>query len=250
MEVHAHSHTPRKKWTHYLWEFLMLFLAVFAGFLAENQREHFVEHQRENKYMESLLEDLKQDTTDLINDTTWWSNRIRNIDTIRVELEKGTKERNLVLLYKKANGMRNYNSFLYHDRTIGQLKNAGNFRLLRNHAIADSLIDYDATITTALKDQEIQSNAIYQELNFQQNKIFNSKYFQPPTRQWSDNLDSQYRSHPEVFGLLAPESEVMQYYNDLEFYRRITSYRIGAMKILCRKAINIVALLKKDYHLE
>ena len=28
MEVHAHTHTPRKKWTHYFWEFLMLFLAV------------------------------------------------------------------------------------------------------------------------------------------------------------------------------------------------------------------------------
>ena len=21
MEVHAHAHTPRKKWTHYFWEF-------------------------------------------------------------------------------------------------------------------------------------------------------------------------------------------------------------------------------------
>jgi hypothetical protein len=30
MEVHAHAHTARKKWTHYLWEFLMLFLAVFC----------------------------------------------------------------------------------------------------------------------------------------------------------------------------------------------------------------------------
>jgi hypothetical protein len=45
MEVHTHTHTARKKWTHYFWEFLMLFLAVFAGFLAENQREHIVEHQ-------------------------------------------------------------------------------------------------------------------------------------------------------------------------------------------------------------
>ena len=33
MEVHAHTHTARKKWTHYFWEFLMLFLAVFCGFL-------------------------------------------------------------------------------------------------------------------------------------------------------------------------------------------------------------------------
>ena len=36
MEILARSHTPRKKWTHYFWEFLMLFLAVFCGFLAEN----------------------------------------------------------------------------------------------------------------------------------------------------------------------------------------------------------------------
>jgi hypothetical protein len=32
------GHTSRKKWTHYFWEFLMLFLAVFCGFLAENLR--------------------------------------------------------------------------------------------------------------------------------------------------------------------------------------------------------------------
>ena len=50
MEVHAHSHTPGKKWTHYFWEFLMLFLAVFCGFLAENQREHYVEHKRAKDY--------------------------------------------------------------------------------------------------------------------------------------------------------------------------------------------------------
>ena len=30
MEVHHHTHTPRKKWTHYFWEFLMLFLAVYS----------------------------------------------------------------------------------------------------------------------------------------------------------------------------------------------------------------------------
>jgi len=51
MEVHAHAHTPRKKWTNYLWEFLMLFLAVFCGFLAEYQLEHIIENQRQKKNM-------------------------------------------------------------------------------------------------------------------------------------------------------------------------------------------------------
>jgi hypothetical protein len=68
MEVHAHTHTARKKWTHYFWEFLMLFLAVFCGFLAENQREHMVEHQREKEYMITMLEDLKADIP-LLNGT-------------------------------------------------------------------------------------------------------------------------------------------------------------------------------------
>jgi len=62
MEVHAHTHTERKKWTHYFWEFLMLFLAVFCGFLAENQREHMVEHKREEKFAKRLLSDLGEDS--------------------------------------------------------------------------------------------------------------------------------------------------------------------------------------------
>ena len=41
MEVHKHPHhiTHKKKWGEYLLEFLMLFLAVFLGFVAENIRE-------------------------------------------------------------------------------------------------------------------------------------------------------------------------------------------------------------------
>lgn len=37
MEVHHHAHHEhgKKNWKSYFWEFLMLFLAVFCGFLAE-----------------------------------------------------------------------------------------------------------------------------------------------------------------------------------------------------------------------
>src|SRR4029078_9084396 len=62
MEVHAHTHTARKKFTHYLWDFLMLFLAVFCGFLAENFREHKVEQIRAHEYAESLVLDLQNHT--------------------------------------------------------------------------------------------------------------------------------------------------------------------------------------------
>ena len=67
MEVHAHTHTPRKKWIHYFWEFLMLFLAVFCGFLAEYQLEHKIEKERAKEYAKALYNDIVGDTAYLRN---------------------------------------------------------------------------------------------------------------------------------------------------------------------------------------
>src|SRR5687768_7102525 len=92
MEVHAHTHTARKKWTHYFWEFFMLFLAVLLGFFVENQREHYIEHKREVEYIHSMIEDLKEDTASF--NKLIKINLITNekIDTL-IALLKG-KERN------------------------------------------------------------------------------------------------------------------------------------------------------------
>src|SRR4249919_535821 len=67
METHAdHIHkAPGHGWKHYFFEFFMLFLAVFCGFLAENFREHYIENQRAKEYIYSLVEDLKTDTARL-----------------------------------------------------------------------------------------------------------------------------------------------------------------------------------------
>ncbi|HEY6062902.1 MAG TPA: hypothetical protein VIV35_04805, partial [Chitinophagaceae bacterium] len=62
MEVHQHTHTARKKWFHYFWEFFMMFMAISASFWVENMREHYVERIKEKQYMTSMLADLKSDT--------------------------------------------------------------------------------------------------------------------------------------------------------------------------------------------
>ena len=53
MEVHHHTHAShgKKKLSHYFWEFLMLFLAVFCGFLAEYQLMHKNERDREGQFI-------------------------------------------------------------------------------------------------------------------------------------------------------------------------------------------------------
>ena len=67
MEVHHHAHDPaaphhKKNWKSYFWEFLMLFLAVFCGFLAEYQLEHRIEKERVKKYMYDMVQNLQYDT--------------------------------------------------------------------------------------------------------------------------------------------------------------------------------------------
>jgi len=66
MEVHhPHHPTHKKKWSEYILEFLMLFLAVFLGFLAENTREHIAERKKEKYLIRMLKQDLIKDTANL-----------------------------------------------------------------------------------------------------------------------------------------------------------------------------------------
>src|SRR6476660_9865704 len=67
METHPHHlhKGSEKKWTHYLFEFLMLFLAVFLGFIAENQREHSVEKNRAHQFLRSMLLDVRTNIKNL-----------------------------------------------------------------------------------------------------------------------------------------------------------------------------------------
>ena len=88
MESHqVHSHVKEKHFKHYLFEFFMLFFAVFAGFLAENIREHLVEKNRENEYIQSMIADMKSDIKQL--DSLNESRRIKQqmIDSILIILD-------------------------------------------------------------------------------------------------------------------------------------------------------------------
>jgi hypothetical protein len=254
MEVHHHAHDPaaphhKKNWKSYFWEFLMLFLAVFCGFLAEYQLEHVIENQREEKYAASFLEDIKKDTAYLNGEIPYWKDLLIHMDTIRAEIEKPSSVRNNLSLYKSMSYIRTYSNFEYHDRTIEQLKNGGNFRLIKKSIVADSIIDYDASIKSILRDQESQSNDIYRNLNYLQDKILNSKYFYDAVNN-PKFVDSIFKNNPNAFIISAQkESELFEYYNRLQFYRQITSYRVGSLNRINRRATNLIKLIKTEYHL-
>jgi hypothetical protein len=142
MEPHQHTHTPRKKWTHYFWEFFMLFLAVTAGFFVENQREHYIEHLREKQYMRSLVNDLKEDIKILDDQISKHISRNRQMDTLISLLKnKPAPEQNNNIYYFGRLASRN-DIFNYNNRTIDQMRNSGAFRLVRNQQISNLIMSY------------------------------------------------------------------------------------------------------------
>src|SRR4026207_870941 len=147
MEVHSHTHTPRKKWTHYFWEFFMLFLAVTLGFFVENQREHYVENKREKQYVKSFYEDLTDDEHDLQLNVDFLIDQMQKADTLEVLMMniKIGQPANLIYMYLREMTRSSPGRLYPNDRTIVQLRNAGGMRLIKSKSVSDSMVGYYRT---------------------------------------------------------------------------------------------------------
>ena len=148
MEVHHHPSQPKKEkhFKHYLFEFLMLFLAVSAGFLVENMREHYVESKRETVFIKSYIEDLKLDTATITANTELRNAKILILDSLIKQLNSDNPNQYGQSLYYFGRRVTRSTLFQYNDRTIKQLKNAGGLRLIRNQKASNAIMEYDQLI--------------------------------------------------------------------------------------------------------
>ncbi|HVT86449.1 MAG TPA: hypothetical protein VHD35_14695, partial [Chitinophagaceae bacterium] len=131
MDVHAHTHTPRKKFSHYLWEFLMLFLAVFCGFLAEYLLEHKIEKEKAHEYIRSFYEDLLSDTSSYNKLIQYYEDKIAALKNADSCYDMFIQHKNCdSCLSDLMNNAYGFIDMVTEDRTLIQLKNAGGLRLL------------------------------------------------------------------------------------------------------------------------
>lgn len=248
MEVHSHTHTPRKKWTHYLWEFLMLFLAVFCGFLAEYQLEHVVEHNREKQYIESMIADLKVDSSRVqrvIN-----SNKIfvAGFDSLLQNIyhKPYTDSSIRVLYYLKETHTLVGNIMRFSKGTISQLKNSGGFRLIRNRAAADSIIKYDIR-TQLVESQGGHVEDATTKLLDLSIKVFDGECV------LDYNSASNYRgilNSTKKFTLLTTDEKLIKEYANLAKFKKdvIINY-ISLLTAFQNRIPKIIEFLEKEYHL-
>ena len=249
MEVHHHAHTPGKKWTHYLWEFLMLFLAVFCGFLAENQREHFVEHKRERQFILSMREDLKSDTILLNLHTRLRRQTIKSIDSLIYFLKQPNPDEFGRHIYYYARSITRHYAFLSNDRTIQQLKNAGNLRLIRKQKVSDSLMGYDIymrrTELTRLREENFLVGYIETMKQLFDGSEFDKMIIDVPAPMQIDWKLPE--GNPPL--LRKDKESIQKLIYDLHFVRSINIYNMNWNNDMINRATRLSELLIREYHL-
>ena len=253
MEVHKHPHhvMHKKKWNEYLLEFFMLFLAVFLGFVAENIREHIVEKERAKQYIESLYEDLKNDTTRINTLMAYDQEKVNSLtamyncyDTVSANLLSTACMEPLVK-YSRSN-----KGFVLTQRTLQQLANAGGYRLL-NKQDADSIAAYENAYRAYLDFQGTVFQTAQDNVRNTLNRIANFKFIAPlqvTTAGFSsDSLDVNARGP-----LLITNDRLLinQWFNELSLYLRTISGQLTIMLQLKTRATGLLKFYNSKYHFE
>jgi len=262
MEVHAHSHTERKKWTHYFWEFLMLFLAVTLGFFVENKREHLVESKRAKEYAGLLVDDLNFDISELSRAERILNRIIAAGDTLGKLLSDPDIKKipgGKLYYYEYWSGWR-WN-IISRDATLQQLKSSGSLRYLHNISLIRKILGYEETVKVINMLQNKYELEKTENWNLVQ-KVFYQEYFnlldkdslltRDSTAKNFDIRDMKQNSFMNTnYPLFTNEKDILfelknWAYNSSRNYRVI----VHDIKSLEVKAVELIDALNKEYHLQ
>lgn len=244
MEVHHHAHTARKKWTHYFWEFLMLFLAVFCGFLAEYKLEQTIERHREKEFILSMIEDAMTDTTNIHAAIPLNLERAGYADSLSIAClnYRGTQPENTNIYETHRNCIYRPDLVYPTDRTLFQLKNSGGMRLIRKKKATESIIAYDNSGKRLINQQSYYetylndlTNASAQLMNFLVLWGHSRKEMQPYNTAKLINPDPL---------------KLKEMGNKAVVFRGVIQQYINRLKEMEEESVMLINTLKEEYHIK
>ena len=251
METHAHDlhKAPGHGWKHYVFEFLMLFLAVFCGFLAENQREHMVENIKEIQYIQSLYNDLKKDTLFNNGFKTYLTQIYKRLDSIQNMINSRQYLKDPNSFYFLAFGTLNIKYFESHTSAYEQLKSSGNLRLITSKQLSDSIVDYYSTIQERVKVLESRYVQATDNIHTAMWDVLDTKYYTRDSLTEGKSLIGR----PTVKNATMEnvDERKLQKYKNLCYDKMVMLPSLRNFTLeLSAKATNLLLLLKDEYHIE
>jgi len=250
METHAHHlhKAPGKKFGHYFFEFLMLFIAVFCGFLAENYREHVTEREKEKQYMRAMIEDLESDTARIANLISEDSMNQPRIDSLMHLLRRA--DRNLfgqtMYYFARIITAQGGGRFELADRSFEQMKSSGTLRLINDAGVADSVSAYYAEQEDLKQQEQIQLTRMAYYCNAV-TKVFDGAV-----------LQGMLQKHPYEFHrpegnpslLTNDETTINEFIGQLHYFSAILTINYNGAQVQKVKAESLLRLLHSKYHLD
>ena len=246
MEVHHHAHTPRKKWSHYFWEFLMLFLAVFCGFLAESYRETLVNKEKAHHYIQNMVADLKEDTADVnfaIYYQQLWVDHLDSALQIPIARLKDLNSQDS-FHYHFLPFYSWIQTFIQNDNTITQLKTGG-FNLIRNEKVVDSI----NLVYNLYRDVKFASDyniICYWDIVRKAQELMD---LPAPSATIEENIPKHILQNKEIF-FQYDKPAIHQFYSMITNAKGSLVSTILSEKQYKEKAERLLTYLQKEYHLD
>ena len=160
MEQQLDHFSPKKKWYVYFIDFIMLFVAVTLGFLAENVRDQQTDKIREISCLKNVHEDLLVDLNrfELVMSANNW--RLLMLDSLHMEINKASPDMPSLYYYIRNLAVRT--TFESSHLGLDQIKASGGFRLIQNAKIIAGIQDYERMLSSTMKLEEVRERTLEQ----------------------------------------------------------------------------------------
>lgn len=248
MEVHHRHASGKSSWKKYVFEFFMLFLAVFCGFLAEWQLEHAIERQREKQFIQSLAEDLKRDTAEAAAYIAFNETTLKYCDSLQDCLTHPDLLQHSNTFYDYSRELARYTRYNPTDRTMQQLKNAGNMRLIRKWNVSNAITEYDSK-TRLLSELDAQLNE--QKTKYRDRLI---EFLDLSSYDRTNKPDSYMDSYMQTVGnpgfITMDDNKARVLYNQAFTLRIFSDILIRSAADVKANATRLLATLKQEYKVE
>ncbi len=249
MKIKQYLKSNYKKFQMHFLEFLMLFFAVFLGFLADNFRDNTVERKNEKELMESLLEDIKVDKKNIqetIELNKWREQRLDSLSNLCFNYTSHKNDAALYEQYEVLNG----EPFLFipNEQTLSQLNYSGGLSLITSRKVIRQIFKYEH------RKKELKKQQQYQE-------EFNKNVVNLGLQIFSQYPYKQKKSYRKRTGLIWKEpytdklltndtALIKEFANKVYLYQSAVNYYHIILKQTIDSADNLTDKLKKEYNLK
>lgn len=239
------SKAKKRSWKRYFLEFLMLFLAVSLGFMADNFREKISDKNKEKDYIRSMIEDAAEDRVNIKQVIQVNVERISALDSLLLKCFdfKGTERETFELNQYFLQVIMHPEFFAPAELTMQQLKNAGGMRLIKSKNSINAIIRYDSKL------KKIANQQLYYE-NYQNKaidkatKIFNIQRLLYVIRNPNIDIKSNY------FELLDDDKLALEIFgNSVAMYKGIIEYYVVLLHEMDKHGEILIQTLEREYKL-